>query len=65
MATHDFDLVKSFGQRILYLESGRIMKDRDMIYVGDLREKIADSQLSEKAERFKERDITGDEGERR
>jgi cell division transport system ATP-binding protein len=65
MATHDFDLVKSFGQRILYLEKGRIMKDRDMIYVGDLREKIADSQLSEKAERFKERDITGDEGERR
>ncbi len=61
MATHDLDLVRSFGQRILYLENGQIVRDREMIYVGDLREKIAESKVSRKAERLKERDITGEQ----
>jgi cell division transport system ATP-binding protein len=65
MATHDLDLVKSFGQRIIYVENGRIVKDKDMIYVGDLRRKIADSTISERADRLKDRDITGDGGNRR
>jgi ABC-type ATPase involved in cell division len=65
MATHDLDLVKSFGQRIIYLDGGRVVKDKDMIYVGDLREKIADSKISEEADRLEDRDITGDRGNRR
>jgi cell division transport system ATP-binding protein len=65
MATHDLDLVKSFGQRIIYVESGRVVKDKDMIYVGDLRNKLAGSNVSEKAERLTDHDITGDGGRRR
>jgi len=65
MATHDLDLVKSFGQRIIYLDGGRVVKDKDMIYVGDLRDRIAGSEISEKADRLEDRDITGDRGNRR
>ena len=67
MATHDLDLVRSFGQRIIYLEDGRVARDKEMIYVGDLRERIADSQVSQKAERLKEHDISKEDenGERR
>jgi len=61
MATHDLDLVRSFGQRIIYLENGQIVRDREMIYVGDLREKIAESKVSRKAERLREHDITGEQ----
>lgn len=43
MATHDLDLVRSFGQRIIYLEDGSIVKDKEKIYVGDLRDRISDS----------------------
>ena len=60
MATHDFDLVRSFGQRIIYLEEGRIVKDKEMIYVGDLRERIEDSSVSKEADRLSGRDIEGD-----
>lgn len=63
MATHDIDLVRSFGQRILYLEEGRLVRDKEMIYTGDLRERIDDSRVSKRAERMKGRDITGGEGE--
>jgi ABC-type phosphate/phosphonate transport system ATPase subunit len=65
MATHDLDLVKSFGQRIIYLDGGRVVKDKDMIYVGDLRDRIAGSEISEKADRLEDRDITGERGNRR
>jgi len=65
MATHDLDLVKSFGQRIIYLEGGRVVKDKDMIFVGDLREKLAGSPVSEKADRLEDHDITGEGGRRR
>lgn len=58
MATHDFDLVRSFGQRIIYLEEGRIVKDKEMIYVGDLRERIAESSVSREADRLAGHDIT-------
>jgi cell division transport system ATP-binding protein len=62
MATHDLDLVRSFGQRIIYLENGRVVRDSEMIYVGDLRERIADSKVSRKAERLEGHDITSDDG---
>jgi cell division transport system ATP-binding protein len=63
MATHDIDLVRSFGQRIIYLENGRLVRDKEMIYTGDLRERIGDSRVSERAERMKDFDITGGEEE--
>lgn len=65
MATHDLDLVKSFGQRIIYLENGHVAKDSDMIYMGDLRDRLARSEVSERANRLEDRDITGDGGTRR
>ncbi len=61
MATHDFDLVRSFGQRIIYVEGGRIVKDKEMIYVGDLRERIAESRVSREAEHLTGHDITEEE----
>jgi cell division transport system ATP-binding protein len=64
MATHDLDLVKSFGQRIIYVEGGRVVKDKDMIYVGDLRAKLAGSAVDEQAARLTDHDITGDGGRR-
>lgn len=63
MATHDIDLVRSFGQRIIYLEEGRLVRDKEMIYTGDLRGRIDDSRLSERAELMKDRDITGGDRE--
>ncbi|MCK4350009.1 MAG: cell division ATP-binding protein FtsE [Candidatus Krumholzibacteria bacterium] len=63
MATHDIDLVRSFGQRIIYLEEGRLVRDKEMIYTGDLRERIDDSRVSERAEFMKDRDITGGDRE--
>jgi cell division transport system ATP-binding protein len=63
MATHDLDLVRSFGQRIIYLEDGRIVRDKEMIYVGDLRERIEDSKVTKKARHLSGHDITDDEGE--
>jgi cell division transport system ATP-binding protein len=59
MATHDIDLVRSFGQRIIYLEAGRLVEDKEMIYKGDLKDRIDDSRVSKRAERMKGRDITG------
>ena len=59
MATHDIDLVRSFGQRIIYLENGRIVEDKGMIYVGDLTQRIDEAGVGRRAERFKDRDITG------
>ena len=60
MATHDFDLVRSFGQRIIYLEEGCIVKDKEMIYVGDLRDRIDDSSVSREADRLSGHDIEED-----
>jgi len=66
MATHDLDLVKSFGQRVVYLEHGRVAKDSDMIYVGDLRDRLPGSAVSDRAARLTERDVSRrDEGEKR
>ena len=61
MATHDLDLVGNFGQRIIYLENGRIVRDKEMIYVGDLRERIPESKVSREAERLTGHDITDGE----
>jgi cell division transport system ATP-binding protein len=63
MATHDIDLVRSFGQRIIYLDKGRIVQDKEKVYVGDLRERIDDANVSKLAERFKDRDLSGGEQE--
>jgi cell division transport system ATP-binding protein len=62
MATHDLDLVRSFGQRIIYLEDGAIVKDKERIYVGDLRERLSDSKVSEKADRLTDHDVTDRQG---
>ncbi|MBN1165461.1 MAG: cell division ATP-binding protein FtsE [Candidatus Krumholzibacteriota bacterium] len=58
MATHDIDLVKSFGQRIIYLEEGRIVRDKEMIYVGDIRDRIDQSKVSRRAEMLSDHEIT-------
>ena len=63
MATHDMELVRSFGQRIIYLENGTIVRDKEMIYVGDLRERMEGSDVSRHAERFRNHDIADSEGE--
>lgn len=63
MATHDIELVRSFGQRIIYLEEGRVALDREMIFVGDIRDRIDESSVSESASRLSEYDITGGEEE--
>ncbi|MBN1885459.1 MAG: ATP-binding cassette domain-containing protein [Candidatus Krumholzibacteriota bacterium] len=60
MATHDIDLVRSFGQRILYLEEGRIVRDTEPVYIGDLRDRVEDSRVARDADRLAGRDITGD-----
>ncbi len=64
MATHDLDLVRSFGQRIIYLEDGKIAEDKEKIYVGDLRERILDSKVSEKADQLTDHDLTERDRER-
>ena len=58
MATHDIDLVRSFGQRIIYLEEGRIVRDSEKVYVGDIRDRIGDSSVSERADRLSGHEIT-------
>ncbi|UCF07097.1 MAG: cell division ATP-binding protein FtsE [bacterium] len=60
MATHDIDLVRSFGQRIIYLEEGRIVRDKEMIFVGDLRERLPDSKVSRRADDLEGYDISGE-----
>ncbi len=60
MATHDVELVKSFGQRTVYLENGKIMKDSEMVYRGDLRESILDSRIDRRARQLGERNIESD-----
>lgn len=60
MATHDLELVKSFGQRIIYVEGGRIAKDSEMIYVGDLRSRLDASHVGRRAADLAGRDIRGD-----
>ncbi|HER43495.1 MAG TPA: cell division ATP-binding protein FtsE [Candidatus Eisenbacteria bacterium] len=61
MATHDMELVRSFGQRIIYLDNGRIVRDKEMIYMGDLRDRIDSTGVSRNAERFRDREITDNE----
>ena len=61
MATHDIDMVRSFGQRIIYLEQGKIVRDKEMIYVGDIRDRIDGSSVSENAGLLSDHDITGTE----
>lgn len=57
MATHDVELVESFGQRTVYLENGKIVKDSEMVYRGDLRESIMDSRIDRRARQLGERNI--------
>lgn len=65
MATHDVELVKSFGQRTIYLENGRIMKDSEMVFIGDLRESISDSEVDRRARELGEHRIERDPGDGR
>ena len=60
MATHDIELVQSFGQRIIYLEEGRIVRDREMVYVGDIRDRMDESHVSRRAEKLEGHEIDGD-----
>ena len=57
MATHDIEMVRSFGQRIIYLEDGRIVRDKEMIFIGDIRDRIGGSSVSENAERLRGKEI--------
>jgi cell division transport system ATP-binding protein len=63
MATHDIEMVQSFGQRIIYLENGKIARDREMIYVGDVRDRMEESKVSRRAEQLSDHDIREEEGE--
>jgi len=62
MATHDVDLVKSFGQRIIYLRDGRIVKDREMLFRGNLRDTLSDSHVDYRARKFTDNAIGEDNG---
>ena len=63
MATHDIEMVQSFGQRIIYLENGRIVRDREMIFVGDVRDRMEESRVSRRADQLSEHDIRDEENE--
>ncbi len=63
MATHDIEMVQSFGQRIIYLENGRVARDREMIFVGDVRDRMEESRVSRRAEQLSEHDIRDEEKE--
>jgi cell division transport system ATP-binding protein len=63
MATHDIEMVQSFGQRIIYLENGKIMRDREMIFVGDVRDRMEESRVSRRAEQLSEHDIREEDNE--
>jgi cell division transport system ATP-binding protein len=63
MATHDIEMVQSFGQRIIYLEGGRIARDREKIYVGDVRDRLGESRVSRRAEQLTDHDIKDEEAE--
>jgi cell division transport system ATP-binding protein len=60
MATHDVDLVESFGQRTIYLEDGKIARDSEMVYRGDLRESITDSRIDRRARQLGDHSIESD-----
>ena len=62
MATHDIELVQGFGQRVIFLEHGRIARDREMIFVGDVRDRMDGSRVSRRAEQLAGHDIP--DGER-
>ena len=59
LATHDVELVRSFGQRTIYLEEGRVVKDSGRVFEGDLRQSISDSQVERRAREFRDRRISG------
>ncbi|MCD6379612.1 ATP-binding cassette domain-containing protein [bacterium] len=61
MATHDVELVRSFGQRIIYLQDGKIIKDKEMLFRGNLRDSISDSQVDHRARKFTDHRI-GEDG---
>ena len=63
MATHDIEMVQSFGQRIIYLEDGKIVRDREMIFVGDVRDRMEESRISRRAEQLSEHDIRDEDKE--
>jgi len=65
MATHDIDLVRSFGQRIIYLEEGRVVRDSEAVYIGDLRDRVDGSRVDREADRLAGHDITGEGEENR
>jgi cell division transport system ATP-binding protein len=57
LATHDVELVRSFGQRTIYLEDGRVVKDSGRVFEGDLRRSISDSRIDRRAREFKDRKL--------
>jgi cell division transport system ATP-binding protein len=63
MATHDIEMVQSFGQRIIYLEDGKIVRDREMIFVGDVRDRLDESRVARRAEQLSDHDIRDEETE--
>ncbi len=65
MATHDVELVKSFGQRIIYLQDGKIAKDKEMLFRGNLRESISNSRVDHRVKKFTEHSIGEDDDGKR
>jgi cell division transport system ATP-binding protein len=45
MATHDHDLVKNFGQRVIHLRDGKLHEDRKTGLVGNLNDRLDSIQL--------------------
>jgi cell division transport system ATP-binding protein len=53
MATHNHDMVRNFGQRVIQLRDGKLHEDRTTGLVGNLSEKLETIQLERERERLK------------
>ena len=53
MATHDHEMVRNFGQRVIQLRDGKLHEDRATGLVGNLSEKLETIQLERERERLK------------
>lgn len=45
MATHDHELVRNFGQRVIHLRDGKLHEDKKTGLVGNLNDRLDSIQL--------------------
>jgi cell division transport system ATP-binding protein len=53
MATHDHEMVRNFGRRVIHLRDGKLHEDRTTGIVGNLSERLETIQLERERERLK------------